>query len=137
MESIVAFAFAVNIIQVVVWGQQTASFCLRVYRDEEIDPALSETIKNFRTATQSLQNSLSQDRISTEERGLLEIAQKCGHVADKLLKEVGPVSTSHKKRYLFKAYFKSSFKSSSIKKLKQELAVCQAALETQQLLDLR
>lgn len=133
MEAVAALGLAVNVIQVLVWGQQTASFCLQLYRGEAIDPTLAETVQNLQNATNSLKNSIPQNPTSTEEQGLLEIAQKCGHIAEKLLKEVGPVSATRRKRDVFKAVYKPS----SIEKLRRELTGCQAVLETQLLLDLR
>jgi hypothetical protein len=93
-----------------------------------------ETIKNLQDATESLQNSLSsQNQIFGDEQGLLQIAQRCRTAADKVLKELGPVSTPHKIRLPIRALLKLP----TIKKLEEELAFCEKALEIQLLVDLR
>jgi capsular polysaccharide biosynthesis protein len=119
---------------VVVWGQQAVSVFSKVYRTGDSDSTLREIIHNFKVAAETLQSSLSSlNQISPDEQGLLEIARTCQNAGDKFLKQLGPVTTQHKLLNSFKAIIKAP----AVEELKKELSLCQQALETQLLADLR
>ena len=135
MEAIAALSLAVNIIQVVTWGQKVVSIYDDFAKNGELYPPQRKAVLCLENATTSLQNALSSQTqpITADQYNLLDIARQSEVAADKLLKQLEPANDAGRLKLTVKALVKGSL----IKKLAGELEMYRNALETQLLLDLR
>lgn len=136
LEPIAALSVACNILQIVGVGLETVRVARKVYQDGELDPALVENAKildNLSKSVRSIKPGASTTRLKTQEKQLLDLADRCERAARDLQEEVnflnGP-PTKAKLVATLKIATKTTWRKRRLDKLDQKLNDAEQRLKT-------
>lgn len=134
LEPLAALGLACNIFQLIELAEKSASMCKQVYETGQPDPALDDFAKNLANTSTSLKDFLvtSQRPSTSDEKQLLDLADKCQDAAADLTKEMASLANPPGKRWsAFLTTIKKAAKKRKLDGLEKKLKDAERIMETQ------
>ncbi|MCJ1431145.1 hypothetical protein MMC27_000496 [Xylographa pallens] len=139
MDPVTGIGLAASVIQLVTFSIDAAKICREAYQQgsvseySNLDYTTGHLASLTRTLQQSLQSSSTRSLVlASEEKDLVDLAQKCHYCANKLQKELHKLHTQPRASALDAAQqtARAIWKKSSIDRIYKQLQVYQSTLET-------